>query len=103
MFSTQQPFLRGIIGKEFSLNVKIELNGNFCDILRPLRLALYGDLGNVNAMSLPMIQRKAEEGVYQAVLHVGDMAYNMFEHNGRVGDAFMEQVSLLIGFCLPLR
>jgi len=58
----------------------------------PLTLALYGDLGNENVQSLPTIQRKAEEGVYQALIHVGDIAYDMYEQNGRVGDAFMEQI-----------
>jgi len=56
------------------------------------RLALFGDMGNENAVSLPLIQREVGEGVYDAVIHVGDMAYDMAEDNGERGDIFMEQI-----------
>jgi len=56
------------------------------------RLALFGDMGNENAISLPLIQREVGEGVYDAVIHVGDMAYDMAEENGVRGDIFMEQI-----------
>lgn len=56
------------------------------------RLALFGDMGNENAVSLPLIQREVGEGVYDAVIHVGDMAYDMAEDNGVRGDIFMEQI-----------
>jgi len=56
------------------------------------RIALFGDMGNENAISLPLIQREVGEGVYDAVVHVGDMAYDMAEENGVRGDIFMEQI-----------
>lgn len=41
------------------------------------RLAVFGDLGNVNAQSLPRLQEEVQRGVYDAILHVGDFAYDM--------------------------
>ena len=55
-------------------------------------IALYGDLGNENAASLPFLQRDISEGSYDLVIHVGDMAYDMAEENGGRGDVFMEQI-----------
>jgi len=55
-------------------------------------VALFGDLGNDNAMSLPFLQNGAGTGLFDAVLHVGDFAYDMDEDNGVKGDLFMEQI-----------
>ena len=56
------------------------------------RFAVYGDMGNVNAQSLTRLQRETFMGMYDAILHVGDFAYDMHTDNGRVGDAFMNQI-----------
>lgn len=40
--------------------------------------AVYGDLGVVNAQSLPRLQREAQLNYYDAILHVGDFAYGKF-------------------------
>ena len=40
-------------------------------------MALFGDMGNVNAQSLGRLQREAQEGMYDLILHVGDFAYDM--------------------------
>ena len=53
---------------------------------------MFGDMGNDNAVSLPWIQREVGDGVYDAVIHVGDMAYDMAELDGTRGDVFMEQI-----------
>jgi hypothetical protein len=34
-------------------------------------------MGNFNARSLGRIQRESQQGDFDAVLHVGDMAYDM--------------------------
>ena len=41
-------------------------------------MALYGDMGNVNAVSLPTLQKEAQSGRYDLILHVGDFAYDMY-------------------------
>lgn len=41
------------------------------------RLAIYGDLGNDNGQSIPRLQAEVARGAFDAILHVGDMAYNL--------------------------
>lgn len=40
-------------------------------------LVIYGDMGNENAQSLARLQEETQRGLYDAVLHVGDFAYDM--------------------------
>jgi len=40
-------------------------------------LAVYGDLGSTNAQSLPRLQTEVATGAIDAVLHIGDFAYDM--------------------------
>ncbi|VDP72954.1 unnamed protein product [Echinostoma caproni] len=57
------------------------------------RLAVFGDLGVENAKSLPELKREVLEfDSFDAILHVGDFAYNMDNDNGRCGDQFMRQI-----------
>ena len=53
---------------------------------------MFGDMGNENAVSLPLIQREVDAGHFDAVIHVGDMAYDMAELDGLRGDIFMEKI-----------
>lgn len=62
------------------------------------RFAVFGDMGNVNAQSLPRIQEEAMLGFYDAILHVGDFAYDMHTDNARVGDAFMNQIQPIAAY-----
>ncbi|KAL8620015.1 hypothetical protein ACOMHN_015297 [Nucella lapillus] len=61
-------------------------------------LAVYGDLGNVNAQSLPRLQQETQQGRYDAVLHVGDFAYDMDTDNAQVGDEFMRQIEPIAAY-----
>ncbi|XP_026849908.1 acid phosphatase type 7 isoform X4 [Drosophila persimilis] len=61
-------------------------------------LAIYGDMGVVNAASLPALQRETQRGMYDAVIHVGDFAYDMCNENGEVGDEFMRQVETVAAY-----
>ncbi|XP_039366511.1 acid phosphatase type 7-like [Mauremys reevesii] len=56
------------------------------------RLAVFGDMGNVNPQSLPRLRRDTQQHMYDAILHVGDFAYDMDECNAMVGDAFMRKI-----------
>ncbi|XP_014257368.1 acid phosphatase type 7-like [Cimex lectularius] len=62
------------------------------------RLAIYGDMGNINARSLPILQEEIQRNMYDAVIHVGDMAYDMNDNNGRVGDEFMRQLQPIASY-----
>jgi len=56
------------------------------------RLAVYGDLGNDNAQSLPYLERDVARGMYDAIIHDGDFAYNLDDEDGEVGDQFMRKI-----------
>lgn len=62
------------------------------------RLVVYGDLGNYNAQSLPRLQEEVQKGMYDAVLHVGDMAYNLDSENAAIGDEFMRQIETIAAY-----
>ncbi|XP_024215555.1 acid phosphatase type 7 isoform X2 [Halyomorpha halys] len=61
-------------------------------------LAVYGDLGNINAKALPFLQEETESNYYDAVLHVGDFAYDMCDAEGEVGDEFMRQIEPIAAY-----
>ncbi|XP_013772685.2 acid phosphatase type 7-like [Limulus polyphemus] len=62
------------------------------------RFAVFGDLGNVNAQSLPRLQEETQRGMYDVILHVGDFAYDMDTDNARVGDEFMKQLEPIAAY-----
>lgn len=61
-------------------------------------IAIYGDMGNVNAQSLPRLQTETQAGTYDAIIHVGDFAYNMDDYDGQVGDEFMRQIETIAAY-----
>ena len=40
-------------------------------------LAVYGDMGAVNAKSVPMLTQDVRNSLYDVIIHVGDFAYDM--------------------------
>ena len=58
----------------------------------PLTLAVFGDLGLNNSVSLPNITDDTRAGAIAGVLHVGDLAYDLDDNGGRTGDLFMEAI-----------
>ncbi|XP_064600685.1 acid phosphatase type 7-like [Liolophura sinensis] len=60
-------------------------------------IVLYGDLGNSNPQSIPRLQEDVAKGMYDAVFHVGDFAYDMLTDNAQVGDEFMRQIEPIAG------
>lgn len=62
------------------------------------RLAIYGDMGSENPQSLPRLQEEIANGLYDAVLHVGDFAYDMNSNNDTVGDDFMQQIQPIAAY-----
>uniref|UniRef100_W8BJP0 Purple acid phosphatase n=1 Tax=Ceratitis capitata TaxID=7213 RepID=W8BJP0_CERCA len=61
-------------------------------------VALYGDMGNENAQSLARLQQDTQQGMYDAIIHVGDFAYDMNTDDARVGDEFMRQVETIAAY-----
>ena len=52
---------------------------------------VYGDLG-VHSESIPLLNQEAMKGMYTAILHIGDFAYNL-EQTVQDGPHFGENVS----------
>ena len=44
---------------------------------RSPRVAMFGDLGNVNAQALPRLQEETQSDLYDMIIHNGDFAYDM--------------------------
>ncbi|KAL3284956.1 hypothetical protein HHI36_019085 [Cryptolaemus montrouzieri] len=61
-------------------------------------IAIYGDLGNENAQSLARLQEETQRGMYDAILHVGDFAYDMDSENAEIGDEFMRQIESIAAY-----
>ncbi|CAD7973594.1 unnamed protein product [Amoebophrya sp. A25] len=61
---------------------------------RPLSFVIYGDMGDYNAPSRPEIQRRVSE--LDAVIHVGDFAYDLDSDDGKNGDAFMRDMEPIV-------
>ncbi|KAK4878360.1 hypothetical protein RN001_010866 [Aquatica leii] len=61
-------------------------------------LAIFGDMGFENAQSLGRLQKDTHQGMYDAILHVGDFAYDMDTNDGEIGDAFMRQIEPIAAY-----
>ncbi|XP_061090193.1 acid phosphatase type 7 [Conger conger] len=62
------------------------------------RFALFGDMGNENPQSLSRLQKETQVRMYDAILHIGDFAYDMDQDNGRIGDEFMNQIQSIAAY-----
>ncbi|PVD25439.1 hypothetical protein C0Q70_13095 [Pomacea canaliculata] len=62
------------------------------------KMMVYGDMGSRNDRALPYLQHNAHTGHFDAVLHVGDFAYDMHDNNARVGDDFMRQIEPIAAY-----
>ncbi|CAD6189615.1 unnamed protein product [Caenorhabditis auriculariae] len=60
--------------------------------------AVYGDLGSENGRSIGKLQKFAQSGGVDVVLHVGDFAYDMNENNGGTGDEFFRQIEPIAAY-----
>lgn len=61
-------------------------------------LAIFGDMGNENAQSLGPLQQETQNNVYDAIIHVGDFAYDMDSENAAVGDQYMRQIEPIAAY-----
>ena len=57
-----------------------------------LSLAIYGDFGFANSQSLEKLIDFQLDNLYDMVLHIGDMAYNLDTDDGTIGDKFMNKI-----------
>ena len=62
------------------------------------KLAVIGDLGAQNAISLPYLQNKIHENQLDALIHAGDFAYDLRDFQGFQGDRFMEEIESVAAY-----
>lgn len=56
-------------------------------------LLIFGDMGVVGgAPSLRILNKAARNGSVDAIIHVGDFAYDLHDEGGKVGDDFMNRI-----------
>ncbi|XP_054166766.1 acid phosphatase type 7-like [Oppia nitens] len=55
-------------------------------------VALVGDMGYDNGRSINSLSVNTLKGKYDAVIHIGDIGYNLYAFNGLMGDSFMNAV-----------
>ncbi|KAI6236622.1 Purple acid phosphatase [Aphelenchoides besseyi] len=73
------------------VGLKERTNGGFV-------IAVYGDMGNVNARSLGKLQQMTQDGEFDMIIHNGDFGYNLDTRNGTVGDEFMRQLEPMAAY-----
>eukprot|EP01120_Amphizonella_sp_Union-15-10_P004892 TRINITY_DN1565_c0_g1_i1.p1 TRINITY_DN1565_c0_g1~~TRINITY_DN1565_c0_g1_i1.p1 ORF type:complete len:413 (+),score=52.36 TRINITY_DN1565_c0_g1_i1:61-1299(+) len=54
--------------------------------------AVFGDLGTDNDVSLNQLLTEIKQRNYDAVIHTGDLAYDLDANNGATGDQFMNNI-----------
>ncbi|XP_049768957.1 acid phosphatase type 7-like isoform X1 [Schistocerca cancellata] len=62
------------------------------------RILVLGDMGTLNAKSLPYLQEEVMHQSADGILHVGDFAYDMDWESGAVGDEFMRQIEPIAAY-----
>jgi hypothetical protein len=63
-----------------------------------VRMVVYGDMRKDNAQSMARLQEETQQGHFDLILHVGDMAYDMNDDNARYGDQFMNSIESIAGY-----
>ena len=62
------------------------------------KIAIIGDLGAQNAISLPYLEEKIHENQLDLVIHAGDFAYDLRDDSGFQGDRFMTEIEPVAAF-----
>lgn len=64
----------------------------------PVELLVFGDLGLKNGQSIPRLRSEVLSGKIDAIIHAGDMAYNMDDDESRIGDEFMRKLEPIAAY-----
>lgn len=65
---------------------------DFDETGREPRIVIFGDMGTHNARAVPSLRRHAEKRNMDAVFHIGDIAYDLWDDEGRMADNFMRLI-----------
>ena len=56
------------------------------------KIAIYGDLGNENGQSIPWLTNEVNKNRIDVIFHIGDIAYDLNDNQGKNGDEFMRRI-----------
>lgn len=59
------------------------------------QIAMYGDLGLKNGQSVKRLKDDTQKGMYDAIFHIGDFAYDLDTQNASYGDEFLREMESL--------
>lgn len=93
--SNLQPdtkYIYRIVG-DSGMNVMFEFRVPTTTPKRVHSFMIFADLG-VNSKNLAFLVHEANSGNYEAVFHVGDIAYNLHLDDGSTGDHFLKDIQL---------
>lgn len=62
----------------------------------PYTVCVMGDLGVEGGHSLPFLIEDFKQGLFDLLVHVGDIGYDLHTDSGRVGDTFMRQLEPIV-------
>ncbi|CAG2167614.1 unnamed protein product [Oppiella nova] len=55
-------------------------------------VALVGDMGVENGRAIKSLIDNSAKGKFDVIIHIGDIAYNLYAYNGIIGDSFMNAI-----------
>lgn len=66
----------------------------------PAEFLVIGDMGNKQALSVKLLNEEIHNETfrYDMIVHVGDFAYNLEDDEGRVSDAYFQEIQSFAGF-----
>ncbi|TKR69621.1 hypothetical protein L596_021760 [Steinernema carpocapsae] len=74
---------------------------NFKSLAKDMKeytVCIYGDLGLKNGVSTDAVIEDAQDGKFDLIIHIGDIAYSMHSDKGRIGDKFFEKIVPISAF-----
>ena len=70
-----------VVGNEYELSEKFSFQAMKDGQDWSPRLAIFGDMGNVNSRSLVRLEREADQGMYDAIIHLGKNLASTYSQN----------------------
>ncbi|CAI5449103.1 unnamed protein product [Caenorhabditis angaria] len=68
------------------------------DPSQPLRMAIFGDLSLNKGFSIDPLINATHSGDLDIIIHIGDLAYDLQDDNGNVGDDYMNAIEPMAAY-----
>lgn len=61
-------------------------------------MAIYGDFGLKKGAILPLLTENVQKQKYDAIIHAGDIGYDLYENDGEQGNEFMRKIESIAAY-----